>query len=467
VYELKGRPPLAVAVPLGLQHVFAMFIGNMAPILVMAGLVDIATGSPIITPEQRALMIQCCMLASGFATIIQLYPIKLGSVQIGSGLPVVMGTSFAFVPTMSSIGVAYGIGAVIGAVIVASCLEIFIGLMIKQLRKIFTPLVIGSVLLSVGLYLLPVGVTYLAGGANVQSAYITQQSLIALGQVVPAETSALASQYASWQNLLMGGVVFFTIVFMQRFAKGVLKVSAIVIGIAAGYILAIILGQVDFSAVTEATLVSVPIPFSIRPEFHLGPIITMGFMVIVSSIETIGHVNGMTMAVWDRPATNKETQGALLSDFAGNIIASCFNTLPNTSFGQNIGIVSMTKAVNKFCILITALVLVLAGLSPKLGALMSVMPASVLGGAVITVFAMIMLNGIKIIAKEGFSERNILIFVLTFGLGYSMASNTTLVNNLPPALAFIFSNSTIAVCLIAIMLNLIFPCPKEEKEVKD
>ena len=462
VYELKGRPPLKAAIPLGLQHVFAMFIGNLAPILVMAGLVNTATGAPIITPEQRMLMIQCCMLASGLATIVQLYPIKLGRVQIGSGLPIVMGTSFAFVPTMSSIGVSFGIGAVIGAVIVASCMEIFIGLLIKPLKRIITPIVIGSVLISIGLYLLPVGVTYLAGGAGAQSAYITQQNLLAQGMAVPENVAALASRYASWQNLLMGSVVFLIIVVMQRFAKGLLKASAIVIAIAVGYILAIVLGQVDFSAVTAASPVAAPIPFSIRPEFHLGPIISMSFMVVVSSIETIGHVSGMTMAVWDRPATNQETQGAVLADFAGNIIASCFNTLPNTSFGQNIGIVSMTKAVNKFCILITALVLILAGLSPKVGALLSVMPSSVLGGAVITVFAMIMLNGIKIIAKEGFSERNVLIFVLTFGVGYSIAGNATLVSSLPPAVGFIFGNSTIAVCFVAILLNLIFPRPKHE-----
>ena len=285
VYQLDGRPPLKVAIPLGLQHVFAMFIGNLAPILVMAGLVDIATGMPIITPQQRMLMIQCCMLASGLATILQIYPIKIGKLQIGSGLPIVMGTSFAFVPTMSSIGVTYGIGAVIGAVIIASCMEIFIGLMIKPLKKIITPIVIGSVLLSIGLYLLPVGVTYLLGGAGAQNAYRVMQEMLASNQAVPENLAALASQFASWQNILLGSIVFLTIVILQRFAKGLLKVSAIVIAIAAGYVVAIILGQVDFGRVADAGIISAPIPFSIRPEFHLGPIISMAFMVVVSAIE--------------------------------------------------------------------------------------------------------------------------------------------------------------------------------------
>jgi len=437
-----------------------MFIGNLAPILLMAGLMDAATGMPIVTPQQRMLMIQCCMLASGIATVLQLYPIKLGKVRIGSGLPIVMGTSFAFVPTMSSIGVTYGIAAVIGAVIVASFVEVIIGLMIKPLKKVITPIVIGSVLLSIGLYLLPVGVTYLVGGAAAQNAYAAMKEMMTNNEIVPDSLAALASQFASWQNILMGGTVFLIIVMLQRFAKGLLKVSAIIIAITVGYILAIILGQVDFNKVAEASLISAPIPFSIKPEFHLGPIISMSFMVVVSAVETIGHVNGMTIAVWDRPATDEEAQGAVMADFAGNLIASCLNTLPNTSFGQNIGIVSMTKAVNKFCILITAIVLILAGLSPKVGAFLSVMPSSVLGGAVITVFAMIMLNGIKIIAREGFCERNVLIFVLTFGLGYAMSYNTTLINSMPPAIGFILGNSTITVCFLAIILNLIFPQSK-------
>jgi NCS2 family nucleobase:cation symporter-2 len=337
------------------------------------------------------------------------------------------------------------------------------GLFVKPLKKIFTPLVIGSVLMSIGLYLLPVGVTYFAGGAAAEGAYRTQATLVAQGLEVPANIAALASRYASWQNLVMGGAVFLVIVILQRFAKGLLKPSAMLIGIIVGYILAIILGQVNFAAVANAKVVAVPVPFSIRPEFRLLPIASMAIMVVVSGIETMGHVNGMTVAVFDREATTKETQGALLADFAGNLIAASFNTLPNTSFGQNIGIVSMTKVINRFCIFITAFVLILAGLSPKVGAVFSVMPSSVLGGAVITVFAMIMLNGIKMISRAGFSERNVLILALTFGVGYSIGNNRQLVENLPLALRFIFNNPTVAVCFFSIMLNLIFPLSAKEK----
>ena len=462
IYQLNGRPSLRAAFPLGLQHVLAMFIGNLAPILLLSGLVSSATGMPIISPEQRVLMIQCCMFASGLATVLQLYPIKIGKVQIGAGLPIVMGTSFGFVPTLSSIGMEFGINVILGSVIAASFIEVFMGLWIKHLRRFFSPIVIGSVLMSIGLYLLPVGVTYFAGGAAAEGAYRTQQSLLAQGQEVPAAVAALASQFASWQNLVMGGVVFLTIIIIQRFAKGILKASAIFIAIIAGYILAVILGQVNFSAVANANIAAIPIPYSIRPEFRLGPIIAMAIMVVVSGIETMGHINGMTVAVWDRQASDNEMQGALLADFAGNLIAASFNTLPNTSFGQNIGIVSMTKVVNRFCIFIAALVLIIAGLSPKIGTILSVMPSSVLGGAVITVFAMIMLNGIKMIAKAGFTERNILILSITFGVGYSIGNNKILVENLPLILRYIFINPTVAVCVVSMLLNFIFPLPREE-----
>jgi NCS2 family nucleobase:cation symporter-2 len=459
LYQLDGRAPLKEALPVGLQHVLAMFIGNLAPILVLAGVANIHTGEFIITQEQRMIMLQCCMFASGLATLVQLYPIKIpigGGIQLGSGLPIVMGTSFAFVPTLRTIGMEYGINVILGSVIVACFLEFFMGLFVNQLKKLFSPIVIGSVLMSIGLYLLPVGVTYFAGGAGAQANFAAAQS-------GAPHNAALAAQFGSWQNILMGGTVFVLIVVIQRFCKGILKVSAMLIAILVGYIMAIALGQINFAAVTNAGIVSVPIPFSIRPEFQLQPIIAMAIMVLVSGIETMGHVNGMTVAVWDRQAKTKETQGALLADFAGNLIAGSFNTLPNTSFGQNIAIVSMTKIVNKFAILTGALVLILAGLSPKIGAILSVMPSSVLGGAVMTVFAMIMLNGVKMIAKAGFSERNVLILALTFGVGYAIGNNSLLVGRLPLALNFIFSNPTVAVCVISILLNKLFPLSAEDK----
>jgi len=441
IYQLDGRPSLRAAIPIGLQHVFAMFIGNLAPILVLSNVASLATGNAIITTEQRMIMLQCCMFASGVATIIQIYPIKIGTIQIGARLPIVMGTSFGFMPTLTSIGAEYGINVILGSIIAASLVEVFMGVFIKYIKKFFSPIVIGSVLMSIGLYLLPVGVTYFGGG------------------------SGAGPQFGSWQNLLMGSVVFLVIVLLQRLAKGTLKASAILIGIIVGYILAIILGQVDFTPVANAKVFALPLPFreGLIPSFRLLPILSMAIMVVVSGIETMGHVNGMTMAVWDRQAVDSETQGALLADGLGNIFSAIFGVLPNTSFGQNIGIVCITKVVNRFCILIAAIALILAGFSPKVGAVLSVMPNSVLGGAVITVFAMIMLNGIKMISKAGFSERNVFILALTFGVGYAIGNNARLVEKLPFVLNFIFKNPTVAVCVISMALNFLFPLSEEDK----
>ena len=463
IYQLEGRPRLRVAFPLGLQHVLSMFIGNLAPVLVLAGVMSKTTGQPIITPEQRMLMVQCCMFASGLTTMLQLYPIKLGPIQIGAGLPIVMGTAFAFVPTMRNLGAEFGINVILGSIIAGSLVEAVMGLFIKPLKRFFPPLVIGAVLITIGLHLLPVGVQYFAGGAAAEANSILQSNLIAQGKEVPANVAALASQYASWQNLLIGGTVFVIIILLQRFGKGMLKISAILVGIIAGYILAIILGQVNFGQVAAAKLIAVPIPFAIKPVFNVEAIIAMAAIYVVSGLETMGNINGITIAGLDREATVKETSGAVIADAAGSLIAATFNTLPNTAFGQNAGIVAMTKVVNKFCIFTGAAVLIVAGFCPKIGAVFSVMPSSVLGGAVVTVFAMIMLNGIKLCAKAGFSDRNLLILAITFGVGYAVGDNKNLVANLPVFLQYIFKDTTVAVCVISVLLNVIFPIPLEER----
>ncbi|MDR0527264.1 MAG: hypothetical protein LBG79_05570 [Spirochaetaceae bacterium] len=481
VYQLNGRPPLAVAIPLGLQHVLSMFIGNLAPVVVITSVVSAVTGEAIATPEQRRIMIQCCMFASGITTLVQLYPIKIGQYQIGAGLPIVMGTSFAFVPTMITIGREFGLGVILGAVIVGGITEVLMGFFIKPLRKFFPPLVIGAVLMTIGLHLLPVGVQYFAGGAAAEGA----AKAVAAGTASAAQ-AALALKYASWQNLLIGGIVFLTILLLNRFAKGVLKMSAILVGILIGYITAIILGEVDFEQVRLAGIISAPIPFYVRPEFRMDAILSIAALYVVSGLETMGNINGITIAGFDRESTSREMSGAVMADAAGSMFAGVFNCLPNTAFGQNAGIVAMTRVVNKFCIFTGALILILAGLSPKIGAIFSVMPPSVLGGAVVTVFAMIMLNGMKLIAKAGFSDRNLLILAITFGVAYAIGENKVLVAHLPMAtkalfnsgssfsnainaiwenlVNFVFKDTTVTVCLFSILLNIIFPPSAEEKE---
>jgi NCS2 family nucleobase:cation symporter-2 len=454
IYQLEGKPPFRIAFPLGLQHVLTMFVGNLAPVLVLAGIVG-AAGSTIMTPKETILMVQCAMLVSGLTTILQLYPIKIGKFQIGGGLPIVMGTSFVFVSALVATLTEYGLAAVFGAIIVGGIMEIILGLFYRVLQRLFPPIVIGTVLMTIGLSLLPVGIQYLAGGAAAENALQTSQALTAAGTTVPANVAELAAQYGSWQNLLVGIIVFLVIVALQRWGKGFLKAMAILGGIIVGYILAIAFGMVDFSQILANGFVSLPLPATM-PTFHLGPILTIGLLYIISGLETMGNVNGITVAAFERGATNKETSGAILADAVGSMFAGLFNCLPNTAFGQNAGIVAMTKVVNKWVVATGAFVLIAAGFFPPIGAFFSAMPACVLGGAVISVFGMILVNGIKLIVLEGLSERNILIVCITYGAGFAISKTPILVNLFPEPLHFIFSETTLAVCLVAVIANLLF-----------
>ena len=431
IYQLDGRPRLRTALPLGMQHVLAMFTSNLAPILIIAGACNLSAA-------QTVIMVQCAMFVSGLTTFIQLYPIKLGkNKQIGANLPIVMGTSFAFVPTASTIAATGGIGAVLGGSLLGSLTEVIMGFLYKYIRRFFPPLVVGSTLVTIGVNLLGVGVDYFAGGAG-------------------------AADYGSIRNLAIGFMVLAIIVLLQRFGKGLVKNSAILIGLVVGYVVCAFLGMVDTSTITEAGWVSLPLPLQFKLVFTPSAVLSFAALYIVSGLETIGNTSGITIAGFDREATERETSGAILADALGSTTAAFFNALPNTAFGQNAGIVSMTKVVNKWCIATGAFVLMICGFLPKLGAVFSAIPSAVLGGAVISVFGMILINGIKMIAKAGFSERNVLVLGITFALGLGLGSHPEAVAQLPGVLRFIFSDSVAATCIVAILANLIFPMKDKE-----
>ena len=381
VYELDGRPSLSTAVPLGLQHVLAMFTSNLAPILIIAGVCGLS-GADTVT------MVQCAMFVSGLTTFIQLYPLRLGSrYQVGARLPIVMGTSFTFVPTASAVGAAGGIGAVLGGCLAGSLVEVFMGFFYKYIRRFFPPLVVGCTLVTIGVNLLGIGVDYFAGGAG-------------------------AADYGSLKNLAAASFVLVIVILLQRFGKGLAKNSAIM----------------SFAA-----------------------------LFVTSGLETIGNTSGITMAGFDREATERETSGAILADALGSTTAALFNALPNTAFGQNAGIVAMTRVVNRWCIATGAFILMISGFFPKLGAIFSAIPNAVLGGAIITVFGMILINGIKMIAKAGFSERNILVMGLTFVFGIGVPAHPEAVAQLPGFIRFIFNDAVTATCIVAIIANILFP----------
>ena len=439
IYQLDGIPPIPVAVPLGLQHILAMFTSNLAPCLILAGIVGL-------DGPNRIIMVQCAMFISGITTFFQLYPLSLfGKTselpRIGAELPIVMGTSFAFVPTSITVAKAYGLPGVLVGALLGSVVEILMGFFIKPLKKYFPPLVIGAVSIAFGVSLLKAGTNYFLGGVG-------------------------KPDFGSADNIVLGFVVFGTVLLCQRFGKGMFRVSAILVGIIVGYVVAFFMGKLNFSLLSSAAWFSIPLPFRFSYEFHFDAVLMFASLYIVSGLETIGNTSGITVAVFDRDATTKEMSGAVLADAVGSMIATVFNTLPNTAFGQNAGLVAMTKVINKFCIATGAAVLVIAGFIPKIGAIFSLMPDSVLGGAVLGVFAMITVNGIKLVAKSGFSQRNIttLSTILAIGMGLASAPEGVY-KDMPVVIQYLFKDSVAATCIIGIIVTAIFPADKVEEAV--
>lgn len=438
IYQLDGRPPLSIALPLGLQHVLAMFVGNLAPIFILTG--AMSTPEAPFPTEIRVMMIQCAMFVSGLITLVQLYPLKLGIIQVGARLPIVMGTAFAFVPTMQNIGEKLlaenlgpveAMGYVLGGVLAGTIVEIIMGLFIKPLRKFFPPIVIGAVLITIGIKLLSTGATYFVGGA-----------------AAPDKGDA--------KYWIAGGATFLIIIALNRFGKGMWKATAILSGIVAGYVIASFMGMVNPEGIVNAGWVSFPLPLVIKPLFRWDVIFPFVAIYVVSGLETMGNTSGITIAVFGREANADETAGGILADALGGIVSSTFNTLPNTAFGQNAGIIAMTKVVNRFCVATGAGVLIVAALFPKIGAIFNAMPNCVMGGAVITVFAMIFINGIKMVLKSGINDRNSLILAITMGLGFGVGGlSNDIKANFPAVLQVIFAEPVAAVCIVSILACII------------
>lgn len=426
IYQLDGRPKLTEAIPLGLQHVLAMFVGNVTPLIIISNVLNL-------DPQIKASLIQCAMFVSGLVTLIQCYPLG----PVGAKLPIVMGTSFGFVPAATAIGVKYGMSGILGACLIGALFQILIGgLVLKRIRKYFPPVVTGIVVLTMGIALLPTGVNYFAGGVGV-------------------------ADFASPSNLLLGTIVLITVIFFKQYTKGMLSISSVLIGLIVGYIVAIPMGKIDFSSLSQAALLSVPVPFQLGFEFHIDAIIAMIFVYMVSTVETIGDTTAIANSGLGREASEKEIVGAVLADGIGSLVGAIFSVLPNTSFGQNVGIVAMTKIVNRFVIATGACILILAGIFPKVGALISLMPASVLGGASIVMFSMIVVSGIRLITTETLTERNAMIVAVSLGLGLGVAYVPGFFDTFPESIQLIFGESkTVLPAILAVILNIVLP--KEE-----
>ena len=429
IYELEGRVPLKQAVPLGIQHVLAMFLGNVSPLIIVCGILNVSL-------ETKSILIQNAMFISGAATLLQLYPVF----KMGSGLPIVMGTSSGFIGTEKAIGMAYGYDAVMGASLVGAIFEIILGFFIKPLKKLFPPIVTSLVIISIGLSLLPVGISYFGGGSSSQD-------------------------FGSPKNLLVATIVVVVIIILKQFTEGFLSVSSVLIGIVVGYIVSICLGMVDFTEVKNAAWISLPKPFVMGFEFKIDAIIAMSIMYIATAVETVGNISAITLGGLDRNATNREFSGGVVADGIASAVASVFGVLPNTAFGQNAGLVAVTKVVNKFSIMTGAIFLILAGFIPKLSALFSVMPQSVLGGAAVIMFSMILVSGLQSLLREGLDSRNGLIVAVSIGLGIGIGEMPEILRHLPEWVTQVFGNNSIIMTfVIATVLNLILPKKEETKE---
>lgn len=428
-YHLDGVPALKEAIPLGLQHVLAMFVSNITPLIIVAGALHIPTTT-------KTFLIQCTMLVAGLNTMMQAYTIG----PVGARLPIVVGTSFAFVPVALSIGNQYGYEAVLGAALVGGLFEAFIGLIIKKIRRYFPPVVTGVIVLSIGLSLLPVGIQNFAGGFG-------------------------AADFGSFSNLILGGVVLVSIIFFKQFTKGITSTGSIFIGTVIGFIVAIFMGKVDLTTVAQADLVSIPKPFTYGFEFHLDACMAMIMMFIVSAVETVGDMSGVTMGGANRELTDTELSGGILADGLGSCLASCFSILPTTSFSQNTGLVTMTGVMSRFVVGVGAAFLVIGAFLPKIGAVLGIVPPSVIGGSLVMVFAMITISGINLITKEPLRGRNALILSVSLGLGYGLGSVPSALAYFPESVKLIFGGSGIVVSgSIAVILNMILPEEKEEKK---
>ena len=421
-YDVDGIPPLREAVPLGLQHIFAMFLGNIAVPIIVAKVVGISG-------NDLTVLVQSAMVMAGIATLIQCYPIW----RVGAKLPVVMGTSFGFLPTNISIASGYGISGLLGATFVGGLFCAGLGFILKPLRRFFPKVVTGTVVLTIGLSLLPTGIQAMAGGNG-------------------SET------FGSMKNWSVSLFVMFVVLILNQFGKGMAKTSSILIAIVIGYIVAVALNMVEFGPIKEASWFSLPQPFYFPLTFHWGAIAPMLIMFVVTAVETVGDVTAITMGGSDREPTDKELSGSIIANGMTSALASMFNSLPNTSFSQNVGMISFTKMMSRYIVAVGSIFLIAAGLVPKFGAMISTLPQAVIGGASIIIFSQITLTGIGILTAEPLTDRSKVIIGLSLVFGLGLTQVPEAMAGLPDLVAILFGESAIVIsCLVALILNIIMP----------
>ena len=427
VFQYEGVPPLGQMVPLGLQHGVAAVVGIVTPAIMIAG-------SCGITGADQTLLIQVSLLVTAVATLIQLFPIG----PIGSRLPVIMGISFAYVPTLQAIGQQFGLPEILGAEIIGGIVAILFGIFVKQIRVLFPPLVTGTVIFTIGLSLYPTAIKYMAGGVG-------------------------KPDYASPKSWLVAIITFLVVLILQNFGKGVLKLGAILWGIIVGYVISIPLGLVDFSAVGQAGLFQVPTPMHFEIAFEPSAIVSLAIVYMVNAVQTIGDLSSTTIGGMDRMPTDKELRGGIVGQGVMSVVGALFGGLPTASYSQNVGIVTVNRVINRAVFVFAAVVLAVAGFVPKIASILTTIPQSVIGGATVSVFAMITMTGVSMITSERFDMRARTVVGLSVALGVGISQVQGCLAGFPEWVTMVFGSSPVVVtAIMAIFLNLILPKPNPE-----
>lgn len=435
IFELGGVPSMRQALPLALQHVVAMIVGCVTPAIIVGG----AVGNGGLSNGDRVILIQAALVTAALTTLVQLFGIgKRDGFRIGSGLPVIMGVSFAYVPSMQAIAADFGIAAICGATIVGGVIAMLVGLFIKKIRPLFPPLITGTVVFSIGLSLYPTAINYMAGGTG-------------------------SADYGSWKNWLTAFLTLAVVTVLNHFAKGTLKLLSILIGIAAGYAVALGFGMVDFESIRTAEAVQLPQVMHFGIAFEPSACVAIGILFAINAIQAIGDFSATTVGSMEREPKDDELQGGILGYGLMNILCSFFGGLPTATYSQNVGIVTTTKVINRCVLALAAVILGIAGILPKFSAALTTIPQCVLGGATISVFASIAMTGIKLITSEKMGYRSTSIVGLAVAMGMGVCQATGALAAFPDWVTTIFGKSPVVLAtLVAVTLNIVLPKEKEE-----
>ena len=433
LFQWDGAPSVGELIPLSLQHVVAAVVGIITPAIIIAGVCNLA-------PADKTLLIQVSLVMSGLVTILQAYPL-FG--KFGAGLPIIMGTSFAYVPTLQAIGAANGIGAILGAELIGGIVAVLFGFFFKKIRVLFPNVVTGTVVLCIGLSLYSVAIGYMAGGKS-------------------------SANFGAPQNWIVALITLAACIYFSNFAKGVFKLGSLLFGMLVGYVVSIPFGMINYESVVNASWVELPhfMPFAL--EFVPATIASVTIVFIVAALEAVGNMTGATVGGMDREPTDTELTGGLVSQGVMTMVGAFFGAFPTSTYGQNVGIVTQTRVINRRVFAVAGAILLVAGLAPKLAAILSGIPQPVIGGATINVFGTISMTGIRILSKDGLTPRRATIagLSLALGMGITMTSNSLAGPGMAAFINEVFGHSAIVVAaLSAIILNLVLPKGGPDKEV--